>query len=190
MLKEPKSWKAIQKIEDPVIRQRWNDACDAEMRGIKEAHTYKLVDRPSGVRCIPLVWVFKIKQPLAGETIGRFKARCCLLGNIMLASDQDFASPTPRLSTFRYLLSYAAKTGAHVWSADVEQAFLNAAPAEPIYCTFPPGYEDPNGKVMFLLKNLYGSTTAPFQFNCLLSIFLESIFIDRATLNGTRPNSP
>jgi hypothetical protein len=169
MLKEPKSWKAIQKIEDPVIRQRWNDACDAEMRGIKEAHTYKLVDRPSGVRCIPLVWVFKIKQPLAGETIGRFKARCCLLGNIMLASDLDFASPTPRLSTFRYLLSYAAKTGAHVWSADVEQAFLNAAPAEPIYCTFPPGYEDPNGKVMFLLKNLYGSTTAPFQFNCLLS---------------------
>ena len=169
ILKEPKSWKAIQKIEDPIIRQRWNDACDAEMRGIKEAHTYKLVDRPSGVRCIPLVWVFKIKQPLAGETIGKFKARCCLLGNIMLASDQDFASPTPRLSTFRYLLSYAAKTGAHVWSADVEQAFLSAAPAEPIYCTFPPGYEDPNGKVMFLLKNLYGSTTAPFQFNCFLS---------------------
>jgi hypothetical protein len=169
MLKEPKSWKAIQKIEDPIIRQRWNDACDAEVRGIKEANTYLLVDRPSGVRCIPLVWVFKIKQPLAGETIGKFKARCCLLGNIMLASDQDFASPTPRLSTFRYILSYAAKTNAFVWSGDVERAFLAAAPAEPIYCTFPPGYEDPNGKVMFLLKNLYGSTTAPFQFNCFLA---------------------
>jgi hypothetical protein len=169
MLKEPKSWKAIQRIDDPLIRQRWNDACDAEIKGIREANTYKLVDRPSGVRCIPLVWVFKIKQPKVGETIGKFKARCCLLGNIMLASDQDFASPTPRLSTFRYLLSYAAKTGAHVWSADVEQAFLSAAPAEPIYCTFPPGYEDPNGKVMFLLKNLYGSTTAPFQFNCYLA---------------------
>ena len=91
MLKEPKSWKAIQRIDDPVIRQRWNDACDAEIRGIREANTYKLVDRPSGVRCIPLVWVFKIKQPKVGETIGKFKARCCLLGNIMLASDQDFA---------------------------------------------------------------------------------------------------
>jgi hypothetical protein len=46
------------------------------MRGIKEAHTYKLVDRPSGVRCIPVVWVFKIKQPLpvAGETVGKFKS--------------------------------------------------------------------------------------------------------------------
>ena len=169
MLKEPKSWKAIQRIDDPIIREKWNEACRAEIQGLREANTYKLVDRPSGVRCIPLVWVFKIKQPKAGEDIGRFKARCCLLGNLMPASDSDFASPAPRLSTFRHLLSNAAKTGAHVWSADVEQAFLSAAPAEPIYATFPPGFEDPNGKVMFLLKNLYGSTTAPFQFKCYLA---------------------
>jgi len=56
-----------------------------------------------------------------------------------------------------------------VWSADVEQAFLLAPPAEPVYCSFPPGFEDPNGKVMFLLKNLYGSTTAPYMFNTYLS---------------------
>jgi hypothetical protein len=95
-------------------------------------------------------------------------------------SDQNFSSPTPRLSSFRYALSWAAKTGAAVWSADVEQAFLLAAPAEPIYATFPPGFEDPNGKVMFLLKNLYGSTTAPFQFNNYLSNSL--------ILQGFKPN--
>ena len=83
----------------------------------------------------------------------------------MLASEQDYASPTPRLSTFKYMLCYAAKTGAQVWSADVEQAFLSAAPAEPIYCTFPSGFEDPNGTLMFVLKKLYGSTAAPHQFN-------------------------
>jgi hypothetical protein len=79
----------------------------------------------------------------------------------MEQSDQSYASPTPKLSTLRYALSWAAKTGAAVWSADVEQAFLLAPPAEPVYCSFPPGIEDPNGKVMLLLKNLYGSTTAP-----------------------------
>ena len=68
MLKEPKSWKAIQRIDDPIIREKWNEAssCRAEIQGLREANTYKLVDRPSGVRCIPLVchqWVFKIKQP-------------------------------------------------------------------------------------------------------------------------------
>jgi hypothetical protein len=41
----------------------WNDACKLEMEGLKNAQVYKLVDRPSGVKCIPLVWVFKIKQP-------------------------------------------------------------------------------------------------------------------------------
>ena len=93
------------------------------MDGIKQQGVYKLVDRPAGVKCIPLIWVFKIKQPKAGELIGRFKARCCLLGNVMEQSDQSYASPTPKLSTLRYALSWAAKTGAAVWSADVEQAF-------------------------------------------------------------------
>ena len=179
-LKEPRSWKAIQKIDDLAIRAKWNQACKDEVDGLKKANLYKLVDRPSGVKCIPMVWVFKIKQPKVGEEIGRFKARCCLLGNLMDPSDQNFSSPTPRLSSFRYALSWAAKTGAAVWSADVEQAFLLAAPAEPIYATFPPGFEDPNGKVMFLLKNLYGSTTAPFQFNNYLSNSL--------ILQGFKPN--
>jgi len=184
ILKEPKSWKAIQRIEDPVIRQMWNDACKLEMEGLKNAQVYKLVDRPSGVKCIPLVWVFKIKQPKIGETIGRFKARCCLLGNIMDPSESSFSSPTPRLSSFRYALSWAAKTGAHVWSADVMQAFLLAPPAEPIYASFPPGFEDPNGKVMYLLKNLYGSTTAPFMFNNYLS---NSLIIQGFTPNEFDP---
>ena len=36
---------------------------------------------------------------------------------------------------------------------------------DPIYATFPPRFEDPDGRVVFLLKNLYGSTVtaAPFQ---------------------------
>ena len=71
MLKEPKSWKAIQRIDDPIIREKWNEACRAEIQGLREGNTYKLVDRPSGVRYIPLVWVFKIKQPKVGEAIGR-----------------------------------------------------------------------------------------------------------------------
>ena len=118
------------------------------------------------------------------ETIGRFKARCCLLGNIMDPSESSFSSPTPRLSSFRYALSWAAKTGAQVWSADVMQAFLLAPPAEPIYASFPPGFEDPNGKVMYLLKNLYGSTTAPFMFNNYLS---NSLIIQGFTPNEFDP---
>jgi hypothetical protein len=76
MLEEPKSWKAIQRISDEAIRNHWNEACDAEIHGLKGANVYKLVNpsRPSGVRCIPLVWVFKTKQARACEEIGCFKA--------------------------------------------------------------------------------------------------------------------
>ena len=49
MLKEPKSWKEIQRIGDAAIRDRWNAACDAEIQGLKDSNVYKLVDRPSGV---------------------------------------------------------------------------------------------------------------------------------------------
>jgi hypothetical protein len=64
------------------------------------------------------------------------------------------------------------------------QAFLLAPPAEPIYASFPPGFEDPNGKVMYLLKNLYGSTTAPFMFNNYLS---NSLIIQGFTPNEFDP---
>ncbi len=76
MLKEPKSWKAIQRISNEAIHSRWNEACNAEIHGSKGASVYKLVNpsRPSRVRCIPLVRVFKMKQARACEEIGRFKA--------------------------------------------------------------------------------------------------------------------
>jgi hypothetical protein len=55
MLKEPRSWKAIQRIPDKAIREKWEAACRAEMDGIKQQGCYKLGDRPAGVKCIPLI---------------------------------------------------------------------------------------------------------------------------------------
>jgi hypothetical protein len=173
-LSEPKSYKAVLKIKDDFIRERWLKAMADEWNGLKEAGVYKLVERPSGIKCIPIVWVLKIKAPKLGEQLGRFKARAVLLGNLMEASPHGNSSPTPRLSTFRYLLSYAAKHNLFAFSADITQAFLSAAPATPVYASMPPGFEDPNGRVAFLLKNLYGANTGPYSFNCFLHNHLVS----------------
>jgi hypothetical protein len=173
-LTEPKSYKAVLKIKDDFIRERWLKAMADEWNGLKEAGVYKLVERPSGIKCIPIVWVLKIKAPKLGEQLGRFKARAVLLGNLMEASPHGNSSPTPRLSTFRYLLSYAAKHNLFAFSADITQAFLSAAPATPVYASMPPGFEDPNGRVAFLLKNLYGANTGPYSFNCFLHNHLVS----------------
>ena len=46
-LSEPKSYKAVLKIEDDFIRERWRMAMADEWNGLKEAGVYKLVERPS-----------------------------------------------------------------------------------------------------------------------------------------------
>ncbi len=93
------------------------------------------------------------------------------LGNLMEATHGN-SSPTPRLSTFRYLLSYAAKHNCFAFSADITQGIPSATPTTPVYASMPPGFEDPkrssNGTVAFLLKNLYGTNTGPYSFNCFL----------------------
>jgi hypothetical protein len=38
-----------------------------EWNGLKEAGVYKLVERASGIKCIPIVWVLKIKAPKLGH---------------------------------------------------------------------------------------------------------------------------
>ncbi len=41
------------KIKDDFIRERWLKAMADEWNGLKEAGVYKLVERPSGIKCIP-----------------------------------------------------------------------------------------------------------------------------------------
>ncbi len=72
-LSEPKSFKAVLKIKDDSIRERGRMATADEWNGLQETGVYKLVKRPSGSKCIPIVWVLKIKAPKLGEQLGRFK---------------------------------------------------------------------------------------------------------------------
>jgi hypothetical protein len=55
-----KSWKEIQRIDHPEIRRRWNEACDAEIEGLRNAHLCKfqvLIYLPTVV--VPRLCVFK-----------------------------------------------------------------------------------------------------------------------------------
>ena len=169
-LSEPESFKAVLKIKDDSIRERGRMATADEWNGLQETGVYKLVKRPSGIKCIPIAWVLKIEAPKLGEQLGRFKDRAVPLGNLMEASPHGNSSPTPRLSTFRFLPSYAAKHNCQrfTFSADITQASLRAASATPVYTPMPPGFEDPNGRGDFLLKKLYGTNTGPYSLNCFL----------------------
>lgn len=75
-------------------------------------------------------------------------------------------APVVRQTTFRLLLSIAAKQRMQVSHFDVKTAFLNGSLNEIIYMKQPPGFiEDDSSKVCLLKKSLYGLKQAARSWN-------------------------
>ena len=121
---------------------------------------------PDNAILVPTQWVFRIKVD------GTLKSRLVLLGHLMPKDGElDLASPTPRLSTLRLILSIAMQFDLAVHVVDIDTAFTYARPLKTIYCSLPGGlYEDGrlDGKYLLLLRNLYGADSAPLMFHNLL----------------------
>jgi hypothetical protein len=63
---------------------------------------------------------------------GVCKCRCVCLGN-RLDPSSGMPAPTPRMPTFRMMLSLAAHEGWHILATDCTQAFANAKPLDVHY---------------------------------------------------------
>ena len=79
----------------------------------------------------------------------------------------DTESPTLPMTIIHALFSLAAKQAWDVQLINADTAFLNAAPNETIYVSLLQGLSEP-GKVVLLLKSLYGTSNALKSWNTLL----------------------
>jgi hypothetical protein len=82
-----------------------------------------------------------------GETIDKFKARLCVLGNTQTAGvdydPENIFAPVMRGSTMRAALAFFGPKGSRkMWitQADYTLAFLNALPKEIVIVKPPPGF--------------------------------------------------
>lgn len=164
----PRSLAHLKKFP-PRVQQRWLESRLKEFKSIIGKQAAQIVDKselPYNALVVPSQWVFKIKAD------GSFKSRLVVLGHLLPKDGElDLASPTPRLSTLRLLLSIAMQMGLDVHIVDIDTAFTYAQPATTIYCSLPGGlYEDGrlDGKLLLLLRNLYGTDSAPLMFHNLL----------------------
>lgn len=100
--------------------------------------------------------MFKIKRDVNGN-VSRYKARLVAQGfSQKYGTDYDEVfAPVVRQTTFRTLLSVAAKRKYNVQHYDIKTAFLNGNLEEEIYMKQPPGFTKGN-KVCKLKKGLYG----------------------------------
>ena len=158
--------------------EKWKKAMKSEMDSLKENGVFEIVDRPAGKKVIKSKWVFRVKTNELGE-IEKYKARVVAKGFSQVEGidyDQTF-SPTVRFESIRQLVAMGASSGMRMHQMDVTTAFLYAPLEETVYMEQPEGTveEGNEGKVMRLLKCLYGLKQSPRQWNICIDTALKQL---------------
>lgn len=144
----------------------WLGAMQEEIESHHHNETWELVDLPAGKTAIGGKWVFKVKTASNGE-LKRYKARYVAQGfSQKYGEDYDEVfAPVVMHTTFRTLLSVAAKRKMRVHHFDAKTAFLNGELKETIYMKQPRGFDIDSSKVCLLRKSIYGLKQAARSWN-------------------------
>ena len=154
--------------------KEWKRAITKEYDSLILNGTWEKCPLPDDRTKIGCKWVFKHKINKDGE-IERYKARLVAKGYSQkegIDYTETFA-PVLKYKSLRILLAIAAIQDMEVKQMDVETAFLNAEIKEEVYMEQPEGYHDgsPNN-VYRLLKTIYGTKQAPYEWNNTLNDFI------------------
>lgn len=169
--KLPKHWRDL---DHHPLGQEFKNASDIEMRMLDEKKSYRIIDRNSAQgRILPLKWVFRYKFDENGY-LTKCKARICVRGDLQPLNLQDTYAATLAGKSFRTLMAIAAKFDLEIDQGDVVSAFINSDLDEEVYCELPDGFKLP-GKIIRLLKALYGLRRSPRLWNKDLSATLEGM---------------
>ena len=158
--------------------EKWKQAMKSEMDSLKENGVYEIVDRPLGKKVVKSKWVFRVKTNELGE-VEKYKARVVAKGFSQVEGidyDQTF-SPTVRFESIRQMVALGTSRGMHMHQMDVTTAFLYAPLEEEVFMEQPEGTveEGNEGKVMRLLKCLYGLKQSPRQWNICIDTALKQL---------------
>ena len=119
--------------------------------------TWEEILPPPGANVISSRWVFDIKYA-ENSGIDKFKARLVARGfSQRYGIDyQDTFTPTMRIDSLRVLLAIVAVEDLEYHQVDVNNAFTQSTNTETIYMSPPDGVRTAKGRVLKVLKSLYG----------------------------------
>ncbi|SYW76540.1 uncharacterized protein UHO2_04781 [Ustilago hordei] len=138
-------------------RRFWEEAMRKELNGLEAMGTWETTDLPWGMNTVDTRWVLKIKTD-ANLVPTKYKARLVARGFTQregLDYTEIFAPVAP-IQAIRGVLAIAAVRDWEVDSIDVKQAYLNSSLRHDVYLKPPVGTRVPPGKVLKLIKGLYG----------------------------------
>ncbi|MBW0538627.1 hypothetical protein O181_078342 [Austropuccinia psidii MF-1] len=142
----------------------WKRAIDDKIASIEENQVWLPVPIPNGANLLGSTWVFRLKENESG-TIIRHKARLCVQGFSQIEGVyyNDTYTPTERLASLRFLLSYCANYNHELQQMDVRTTFLHGVTKEDVFMKYPQGYphkKEP-GTCLKLVKCLYRLKQSP-----------------------------
>ena len=143
---------------------RWQDSMNKEIEDLNKHGTWTVMERddvPKGRKITKSRWVYKVKLNRDGS-IERFKSRFVVCGysQVKGADYTHSFSATMRATSLRLLLALAAGERLKLEHFDVTSAFTQADIDSDIYVEPPEGYPQYQGKVLKLVKALYGTKQA------------------------------
>ncbi|SPC65344.1 uncharacterized protein UHOD_11058 [Ustilago sp. UG-2017b] len=157
-------------------RRFWEEAMRKELNGLEAMGTWETTDLPRGMNTVDTRWVLKIKTD-ANLVPTKYKARLVARGFTQregLDYTEIFAPVAP-IQAIRGVLAIAAVRDWEVDSIDVKQAYLNSSLHHDVYLKPPVGTRVPPGKVLKLIKGLYGLKQSGREWNIELDTHLRSI---------------
>ena len=155
----------------------WWQAMVDEYTGLWNFGTFALCDLPPGKKPLPYKWVFKDKWDHVLNRSAKKKARmtakgCC---QKQFVDYIDTYSPVCRLSTLRIVFAIACHYDYDIFQGDISQAFVQSFLQEDIYLRQPAEFDDDTGRVLKLVKSIYGLKQAGRNWYNLLRNTLEGL---------------
>ncbi|KAJ1027409.1 hypothetical protein NDA18_003415 [Ustilago nuda] len=157
--------KKKEKNLDPTIRKAltgedrgfWEEAMHKELEGLEAMGTWETTNLPCGMNTVDTCWVLKIKTD-TNLVPTKYKARLVAQGFTQREGIDytEIFAPVAPIQSIRGVLVIIAIQGWEVNLIDVKQAYLNSSLHHNVYLKLPIGTKVPPGKVLKLVKGLYG----------------------------------
>ena len=162
--KPPEHWRGL--LKHPHA-EGFKKAADIEYNALLAKNTWKVKPKRSGLKLLPIRWVFTYKFDEAGYLI-KYKARLVARGDLQEATGQDVYAATLAFKMFRTLMALMAAYGLDSRQMDAINAFLNVLMQQPVYCQMPEGFTRDNS-MLEVWKALYGIRKSPLYWLQMLS---------------------
>ena len=99
---------------------------DEEMQSLLENGTWELIEKPEGVKPVPMKWVYEIKRDALGY-VEWYKSRSVSKGYLQRQGIdfEEVYAPVSKHTTLRALLAVIAARNLELHQLDVKTGFLN-----------------------------------------------------------------